>query len=798
MEVLELFLSAVMAAAFCLSPSLVHAQDQSGFISIDCGITEGSSYKDKITGLRYISDENYTDAGVNKNISPKINTTGIDKQYFNLRSFPDGNKICYTLKPLRSKNKYLIRAGFLYGNYDELDDVPKFDLYLGVNWWATVTLTDPSTLFRTEIVHLLSSDSIDICLVNTGFGTPFISVLELRLLEDRTHSNVSQLVGFSVDVYDRIWLPFRLQEWEVKHTSYAIESPDDDKNGVPNAIMQGAAVPINRSDAIVFAFSRDDPTSQFFFYMHFAEIENLPENQTREFNIYVNKTLWSGPIVPKYLQRTTVSSVSPLKGTYFTVSINKTINSTLPPLLNAMELYRVHELLQAETYEDDVHAVMNIKSYYKVKRYWQGDPCGPKTARWQGVNCSYDAYDPPRITSLDFISIYRTIVFEDPFLTSCLKLPYLRVLNLSENELSGSVPSELNERSKNGTLILNVEKNKLLCSSDCKNKAIVPVVATVIPVVILVLIAVAVFWFCKRRNQDTNSGGVNEHTRAPNLNERHFSYSEVLTITTNFRRILGEGQFARVYHGYVDRTQVAVKIFSPSVAQAYKQFSDDAKLLTRVHHRNLVTCFGYCDEDSNRALIFEHMINGNLEHILLDRNANILSWQERLQIAKDVAQGLQYLHDGCRPPIIHGNLKPANILLNENFLAKLADFGLSKILTIEGSTKEYIDPDRPVIDGDQEQAHIIQWASTLLGRGEIKGIVDSRLQGDYLLDSVWKAVELAMACASRASIKRPAMTQAVMALNHCLAMEISRVNRSDGTIEMVSVNLGTGVVPQAR
>ncbi|KAJ6696376.1 INSENSITIVE 1-ASSOCIATED RECEPTOR KINASE 1 putative-RELATED [Salix koriyanagi] len=757
MEVLELFLSAVMAAAFCLSPSLVHAQDQSGFISIDCGITEGSSYNDKITGLRYISDENYTDAGVNKDISPKINKTDIDKQYLNLRSFPDGNKICYTLKPLRSKNKYLIRAGFLYGNYDELDDVPRFDLYLGINWWATVTLTDASTLFRIEIVHLLSSDSIDICLVNTGFGTPFISVLELRLLDDRTHSNVSQLVvgsfgcglalsdsiRFSVDVYDRIWLPFRLQEWEVKHTSYAIESPDDDKNGVPNAIMQGAAVPINRSDAIVFYFSRDDPTTQFFFYMHFAEIENLPENQTREFNIYVNKTLWSGPIVPKYLQRTTVSSVSPLKGTYFTVSINKTINSTLPPLLNAMELYLVHELLQAETYEDDVHAVMNIKSYYKVKRYWQGDPCGPKTARWQGVNCSYDAYDPPRITSLDLSSSGLTgEISPDIFNLKMIQyldlsnnslrgsiphflsqLPYLRVLNLSENELSGSVPSELNERSKNGTLILKL----------------------------------VLRYFGSVRGE-----------------------IKVLTITTNFRRILGEGQFARLYHGYVDRTQVAVKIFSPSVAQAYKQFSDDAKLLTRVHHRNLVTCFGYCDEDSNRALIFEHMINGNLEHILLDRNANILSWQERLQIAKDVAQGLQYLHDGCRPPIIHGNLKPANILLNENFLAKLADFGLSKILTIEGSTKEYIDPD------------------TLLGRGEIKGIVDSRLQGDYLLDSVWKAVELAMACASRASIKRPAMTQAVMALNHCLAMEISRVNRSEGTIEMVSVNLGTGVVPQAR
>ncbi|KAJ6965717.1 hypothetical protein NC652_003566 [Populus alba x Populus x berolinensis] len=81
-----------------------------------------------------------------------------------------------------SKNKYLIRAGFLYGNYDELQ-------------WEAVRLNDASTPLTTEIIHVLSSDNIDICLVNTGFGTPFISILELRLLDNNTYSNIPELLA---------------------------------------------------------------------------------------------------------------------------------------------------------------------------------------------------------------------------------------------------------------------------------------------------------------------------------------------------------------------------------------------------------------------------------------------------------------------------------------------------------------------------------------------------------------------------------------------------------------------------
>ncbi|CAK7356801.1 unnamed protein product [Dovyalis caffra] len=684
--VVQFFLFAVLSGAFSLSV-LVQAQNQSGFISIDCGIEEGSSYRDESAGIHYISDANYKNVGVRKYISSEINTTNIYKQYLNLRSFPDGTKTCYTLKPAEGRNnKYLIRA---------------------------------------------------------GFGTPFISVLELRLLDYNTYDNATELmtdrldcglnnsnmIRFSDDVYDRFWSPYLPNECEVKNTSYTVESPDRDEYRIPSRIMQTAAVLANNSNTIQFFLTRDDPTSQFFLYLHFAEIEELQANQTREFSIFIDGKLWHGPTVPTYLQTATISSTSVLNGSaQFHVEINKTQNSTLPPLLNAIELYLVQELLQSETYQEDAHgsvhifpfisgpslknlivfssmladAIMNIKSYYKVKRYWQGDPCAPKVAIWQGTlsssglsgEISPDIFNLKIIQYLDLSN--NSLRGSVPNFLS--HLPYLRVLNLSENELSGSVPSELIERSKNGTLTLKGESK-----------------------------------------------------------ERHFAYSDVLTITTNFERTLGKGQFATAC--YIEDIQVAVKIFSSSLAQAYKKFAADAKLLTKVHHRNLIAYLGYCDEEGNNALIYECMTNGNLEDILSGSTKEYY-------------------------------LDPDYYVTNK--LKERSDvysFGIVLLAIITS---------RPVTVSNQESAHIIEWASSLLGRGDIKGIVDSRLQGDYLIDSVWKAAELAMACESRTSVKRPVVTQIVMELNQCLAMEISRISRSEGTIEMVSVNLGTGVIPEAR
>lgn len=147
-----------------------------------------SSYKDETTGIHYVSDATYIDTGVSMNISSDYKTEHLEKQYWNVRSFPEGTKNCYTIKPTQGRNnKYLIRVGFMYGNYDEKEQLPTFELYLGANWWTQVILDGPFNITTREIIHFSLSDNIYICLVNIGFGTPFISFLELRPLDNDTY-----------------------------------------------------------------------------------------------------------------------------------------------------------------------------------------------------------------------------------------------------------------------------------------------------------------------------------------------------------------------------------------------------------------------------------------------------------------------------------------------------------------------------------------------------------------------------------------------------------------------------------
>ncbi|EEE64421.1 hypothetical protein OsJ_19265 [Oryza sativa Japonica Group] len=169
-----------------------------GFISVDCGLPGKTSYVDDKTKISYAADDGFTDGGSFHNISAEYFAPALSARYYNVRSFPDGARNCYTLRSLVAGHKYLIRATFMYGNYDGLSKLPIFDVYIGVNFWMMVNITDPAGSTLLEAIVVVPDDFVQVCLVNTGTGTPFISGLDLRPLKKKLYPQATETQGLSL------------------------------------------------------------------------------------------------------------------------------------------------------------------------------------------------------------------------------------------------------------------------------------------------------------------------------------------------------------------------------------------------------------------------------------------------------------------------------------------------------------------------------------------------------------------------------------------------------------------------
>ncbi|VAH21468.1 unnamed protein product [Triticum turgidum subsp. durum] len=177
----------------------VHGQVDklASFITIDCGLPENSpGYMDNVTKLRATGDAGFTNAGTNHNISTEYITPTMGWTWHTVRSFPIGVRNCYTIRPVGSAGpNYLIRAFFMYGNYDGLDRLPIFDIYLGVNYWKTVNITGADIPLIVEVIAYVYGGIVQVCLVNTGSGTPFITSLGLRPLKTTLYPQVNATQG---------------------------------------------------------------------------------------------------------------------------------------------------------------------------------------------------------------------------------------------------------------------------------------------------------------------------------------------------------------------------------------------------------------------------------------------------------------------------------------------------------------------------------------------------------------------------------------------------------------------------
>ncbi|KAE7999159.1 hypothetical protein FH972_003626 [Carpinus fangiana] len=823
------------------------------------------------TRIPYKSDKELVSTGIVETVSP--DSCGDSQPLKNLRSFPVGTRNCYTLRPEQGKNNnYLIRASFCYGNYDRKNITPIFDLYLGPNRWDTV---NSSGIVNFAIIHVPSTDYIDVCLVKTGDGVPFISALELRRLDNSIYhiedgalatirrydigmETTESSFRYPIDPYDRYWDPLLFDGWSPITTDSTIYSQgNDNAYKLPAKVLRTAATTRNASISLSLSWSPPDSLSKCYVYFHFAEIEKLGAGQQRELTIDLNgERNLTESIKLDYLKPLTiVQDDPPISGSRLYFSINAAEGTKFPPILNAVEIFVLKKLPNKTTAIDDVEAIMQIKEQYSVIRNWQGDPCFPIEYSWDGLNCSND--NPPRIISLNLsssklageiatsFSNLKALQSLDlshndltgPFPDVLAQLPYLNTLDLSGNKLKGSVPEALVQKSRDGKFVLRVGDNPDLCLlAPCKrkkkNEFTIPVVASSIAAVLIVLFILSALAIYRRKIKGVAKSNIKSKNR-------RYSYSEVVRITNHFNTIIGRGGFGSVYLGTLtDDTQVAVKLLSPSSNQGYKEFQAEAHLLMVVHHRNLVSLLGYCDEGENKALIYEYMANGNLQQQLSVTNKCILKWNDRLQIAMDAAHGLEYLHNGCKPPIIHRDMKTSNILLNEHMQAKIADFGLSRafanesdshVSTRPAGTLGYLGPEfqasgtfnkksdvysfgiilfelitgQPaIIRGPVKNNHIFDWINPLIERGDIQNIVDPRLDGEFNTNSAWKAMEIAMSCIAPVAIQRPDMSNVLAELKECLAQERSRTIATEGITSRILLKrtpeLESEMAPQAR
>ncbi|XP_035548849.1 rust resistance kinase Lr10-like isoform X1 [Juglans regia] len=170
-----------------------------------------------------------------------------------------------------------------------------------------------------------------------------------------------------------------------------------------------------------------------------------------------------------------------------------------------------------------------------------------------------------------------------------------------------------------------------------------------------------------------------------NLMPIRYSFSEIKKMTKGFRERLGEGGFGTVFKGTLRSGRlVAVKMLSQSKANG-QDFINEVATIGRIHHVNIVQLIGFCVHGSKRALIYEFMPNGSLNKHIFSSEANILNYEKTYDIALGVARGIEYLHQGCDMQILHFDIKPHNILLDENLKPKVSDFGLAKLYPVEDS-----------------------------------------------------------------------------------------------------------------
>ncbi|XP_057971594.1 receptor-like protein kinase FERONIA [Malania oleifera] len=294
---------------------------------------------------------------------------------------------------------------------------------------------------------------------------------------------------------------------------------------------------------------------------------------------------------------------------------------------------------------------------------------------------------------------------------------------------------------------------------------------------------------------------------------RHFSLSEIRAATKDFESalVIGVGGFGDVYKGHIDggATTVAIKRLKPGSRQGAHEFRTEIEMLSQLRHVHLVSLIGFCNDGGEMILVYDYFSRGSLRDHLYKTDNAPLTWKQRLAICLGAARGLHYLHAGAKRTIIHRDVKTTNILLDSKWVAKVSDFGLSKmgpnnaanahVTTVVKGSFGYLDPEyfrrqqlteksdvysfgvvllevlcgRPPLNQTlpKEQVSLAEWGRICYQSGTLEQIVDPHLNGQIASECLKIYGEIAVNCLVDEGIRRPSMGDVVGSLEFAMSLQ---------------------------
>ncbi|KAL7193774.1 hypothetical protein ACSBR2_025407 [Camellia fascicularis] len=418
-------------------------------------------------------------------------------------------------------------------------------------------------------------------------------------------------------------------------------------------------------------------TDQLSFLAFKSSIDHDPNNVSTNWTKEINFCNWAGVLCSRRRQRVTSLHLGNmgLRGTR-----GSNLNGNIPSTIGEIErLQRLH--LSANNFHrsipSEIFLLRNLGEIYLQENKLSGSipSCIIKICSLQVMDISSNKLtlipsslwnlENLRLSNLSFNSLNGSL---DPH--KALKV--LESMDLSWNRISGSIPRIIG--SFQSLTSLNLSRNSFSG----------PIPNSIRNLVALDFLDLSLNKLSgpipKHRRKNVRSQHSNDLFAT--IEQKKVSYQELQRATTDFceANLLGKGSYGSVYKGVLSNgTIVAIKILNLQVEGAFRSFNTECEVLRTKRHRNLVRVITTCSNPELRALVLQYMSNGSLDKWLYSHNW-CLNFFQRVSIIIDVSLALEYLHDGQSEPVVHCNLKPSNVLLDEDMIAHVADFGIAKIL----------------------------------------------------------------------------------------------------------------------